>query len=103
MEEVTLVGRSGEEATGEGGGALALFGRGAGGGGEGGGGGGGGPSVIVSPYPSGYTLGGAAWRITRGAETVVYAPTFNHRSERIIGRAALVGLVRAPSALIVDA
>lgn len=45
-------------------------------------------------------LGACAWRIQRAAETIIYAPTFNHRSEAHLAKATLPALFHAPSVLI---
>ncbi|CAJ0920030.1 unnamed protein product, partial [Mesorhabditis belari] len=42
-----------------------------------------GRNVVVKPFCSGHSLGGAVWRITKtGEEAIVYAVAFNHRKER---------------------
>lgn len=38
--------------------------------------------VTATAAAAGGTLGAAVWRITSGAESVLYAPAFHHRSER---------------------
>ena len=58
--------------------------------------------VSVAPFAAGHTLGGAVWRITAGAEEVVYAVDWNNRVERHLPPAALAGFAR-PSLLITDA
>jgi cleavage and polyadenylation specificity factor subunit 2 len=58
--------------------------------------------VAVAPFAAGHTLGGALWRITAGAEEVVYAVDWNNRGERHLPPAALGAFAR-PSLLIMDA
>ena len=59
-------------------------------------------AVSVAPFAAGHTLGGALWRITAGAEEVVYAVDWNNRGERHLPPAALSAFAR-PSLLITDA
>ena len=58
--------------------------------------------VSVAPFAAGHTLGGAVWRISAGAEEVVYAVDWNNRGERHLPPAALSVFAR-PSLLITDA
>ena len=58
--------------------------------------------VSVAPFAAGHTLGGAVWRISAGAEEVVYAVDWNNRGERHLPPAALTAFAR-PSLLITDA
>ena len=57
-------------------------------------------NIILSPSNSGYMLGGSVWRISRGTETILYAPVFNHKNEKHLAKASLQTLFRSPSALI---
>jgi Cft2 family RNA processing exonuclease len=61
---------------------------------------GGGRLVTISPSASGFALGGAVWRISMGTETVLYAPTFNHRNEKVLAKTLIPTLFKSPSALI---
>ncbi len=38
-------------------------------------------TIMISAIPAGHTVGGAIWKIKKGEETIVYAPTFNHKRE----------------------
>ena len=59
--------------------------------------------VLATAYAAGHALGGALWRIVKGAESVVYAPRLHHRGELHLPRALLAGHgLRTPTALIVD-
>ena len=58
--------------------------------------------ISITPFAAGHTLGGAVWRISAGAEEVVYAVDWNNRGERHLPPAALDVFVR-PSLLITDA
>jgi cleavage and polyadenylation specificity factor subunit 2 len=58
--------------------------------------------VSVAPFAAGHTLGGAVWRISAGAEEVVYAVDWNNRGERHLPPASLTSFAR-PSLLITDA
>ena len=37
-------------------------------------GGAGAPTVTIAPHPAGHTLGGCFWRVSVGAEEVLYCP-----------------------------
>ena len=63
---------------------------------------GGGTPISIAPFAAGHTLGGAVWRISAGAEEVVYAVDWNNRGERHLPPAALNVFAR-PSLLITDA
>ncbi len=58
--------------------------------------------IVVTPYPAGHSVGGAVWKVTRGAEDMVYAPDFNHQRERLLDPTTLETLQR-PSVLIAGA
>ena len=58
--------------------------------------------IAITPFAAGHTLGGAVWRISAGAEEVVYAVDWNNRGERHLPPAALNVFAR-PSLLITDA
>ena len=59
--------------------------------------------VLATAYAAGHQLGGALWRVVKGAESVVYAPRLQHRGELHLPRALLAGQgLRTPTALIVD-
>jgi cleavage and polyadenylation specificity factor subunit 2 len=58
--------------------------------------------VLVTAYAAGHQLGGAMWRVVKGAESVVYAPRVNHKAELHLPKALLATVLRSPSALIVD-
>ncbi|CAI5940562.1 unnamed protein product [Closterium sp. NIES-65] len=59
--------------------------------------------VSVTPLAAGHLLGGTIWRISVDTEDLVYAVGFNHREERILGRAVLDTAVVRPAVLIADA
>ncbi|CAI5484079.1 unnamed protein product [Closterium sp. Yama58-4] len=59
--------------------------------------------VSVTPLAAGHLLGGTIWRISVHTEDIVYAVAFNHREERILGRAVLDTAVVRPAVLIADA
>lgn len=61
--------------------------------------------VTFAPLPSGRSLGGSLWRISKGPEMILYAVGFNHRTERHLGKAAalsLASLQRRPTVMITD-
>jgi cleavage and polyadenylation specificity factor subunit 2 len=58
--------------------------------------------VTLSPLLASHSLGGSAWRISKGAEVIVYVTGLNHRSERHLSKAHIEAVVRQPSALILD-
>jgi len=60
---------------------------------------GGGAGVSVCAFPAGHSLGGAVWRLSAGAEEVLYASQWNNRQERHLPPAAL-GTLGRPSLLI---
>jgi len=63
-----------------------------------------GGTIVITPYPSGSTLGGAMWGITKETDRIVYANRFNHRKELHLPRCALNDpKLSKPSLLIVDA
>ena len=70
---------------------LSLRGRGAG--------------VVVTAHRAGHSVGGAYWRISRGADEVVYAVDVHHARERHVDGTALAarGPDRRPAVLICDA
>lgn len=59
-------------------------------------------SITVSALPAGHTVGGAIWRFRKGDETVVYAPSLNHKRETILDGAPFELLAR-PTLLITGA
>lgn len=60
-----------------------------------------GETITISPFPSGHTLGGTIWKITKEEDDIIYAVDFNHRGERHLNRTAIETLGR-PSLLITD-
>lgn len=59
--------------------------------------------VVATAYAAGHKLGGAMWRVVKGAESVVYAPRFHHRGESHLPRANLSNtFLQSPSALLLD-
>lgn len=60
-----------------------------------------GDTITISPFPSGHSLGGTIWKITKEEEDILYAVDFNHRGERHLNRTAIETLGR-PSVLITD-
>lgn len=57
-------------------------------------------NITLSPSNSGYMLGGSVWRISKGTETILYAPVFNHKNEKHLAKASIQTLFRSPSAII---
>ena len=39
-------------------------------------------TLTIAPHPAGHTVGGCFWRITAGAEDILYCPEYNHQNER---------------------
>ena len=63
-----------------------------------------GGTIVITPYPSGSTLGGAMWGITKETDRIVYANRFNHRKELHLPKCALSDpKLMKPTLLIVDA
>jgi cleavage and polyadenylation specificity factor subunit 2 len=59
--------------------------------------------VLLTAFAAGVALGGALWRVVKGAESVVFAPALHPRSEGVMPKAMLTSaLLRAPSVLVVD-
>merc|ERR1712185_858015 len=72
----------------------------------GGGGPGGGPTVTISPHPAGHTVGGCFWRVSAGAEDVLYCPEYNHQREKHLpagGLDAVLGRSDARPTLLIAA
>lgn len=59
-------------------------------------------NVILSAHPSGYSLGGAVWKIMKNTERILYAPVFNHRDEKHLPRCDFEALGQAPTVMIID-
>jgi Cft2 family RNA processing exonuclease len=38
--------------------------------------------ATIAPHPAGHTIGGCFWRVTVGAEEILYCPEYNHTRER---------------------
>ncbi len=58
--------------------------------------------VLVTAYAAGHQLGGSMWRVVKGAESIVYAPRVNQKTELHLPKALLSTVLRSPSALLVD-
>ena len=63
-----------------------------------------GGTIVITPYPSGGSLGGAMWGVTKETDRIVYANRFNHRKELHLPSCALNDpKLSKPTLLIVDA
>jgi cleavage and polyadenylation specificity factor subunit 2 len=38
--------------------------------------------ITIAPHPAGHSIGGCVWRISIGAEEILYCPEYNHLRER---------------------
>lgn len=58
--------------------------------------------ATIAPHAAGHSIGGCMWRITFGAEDIVYCPEYNHQRERHLPAGGLDALAR-PTLLIAPA
>ena len=59
-------------------------------------------AIAIAPHPAGHTVGGCFWRVTVGAEEVLYCPEYNHQHERHLPPGTLHAHAK-PSLLIAPA
>ena len=50
-------------------------------------------TLTIAPHPAGHTVGGCFWRLSVGAEEILYCPEYNHMKERHLPAGVLPELV----------
>ena len=61
-----------------------------------------GHGIVITPLPSGHTIGGTIWKIIKdGEEDIIYAVDYNHKKERHLNGCNVESFLR-PSLLITD-
>ena len=59
-------------------------------------------AITIAPHPAGHTIGGSFWRVTVGAEDIIYCPEYNHQRERHLP-AGMLHLCSKPTLLVAPA
>jgi predicted metal-dependent RNase len=53
------------------------------------------PTVEITAFAAGHTLGGAVWRIKVGTDEIVYCSHYNHANERHLDKGVMGTLQRS--------